>query len=753
MSVNPMLEISNIGLARNYRRRDKEYKERKNMKKWVVIFLISLIVQIFGVGLASAENGDEAYLKYFYNRYSQQFDKIGLKYAVPDYGVKNFSAPKSGREIISLAGYYKYRAIAGEKKPKAVLRDGVLKSIKEISSRPAKTLSFNDAEALFLAVRLAEEVPDLLNQKETTDLFKTVKDSLRPGIAAADTENRALIAGAHWQYLNNYLLEKSLITTEEKSANDVTIKNKIMAAVKDSISPAGWYREGGEVVPHYQAVSAFMLLAYGRLTNQKEYLDLAERLYQNLKKITFSSGLVEAQVGPRPVGLGAQFYLMMGSLGEAAGDTDAAVYFNYAVGNRFFSDARYPNRLEYHRTSVEYKRQTYKVRVRKKLVTRVKWTAIAARANYHDDYAFVDAAELGLAVNVILPSTEGTPTSGVGATNAGIPIKSGMTIQNPLNYTDDGELQVQNDGTAIKIYDLIKKQLISLQFKSGKVHIKPEAGTPLKAPLTGVSLAPDEFVGPKITTAVGSYVIADAASLIAAGKNLTRPLPLASLTKMTAALVFVEHRNKDWTEKLVYDVKKHFVYGNYLRLQNGDAVTVKDLFYSLLVGSVNEPAEMLVEATDLSRAGFIQAMNQKAQELGLTSTRYVEPSGFSTENITTAVDQLKILIAAYKNSEISQALAAPHYEFNRVNNRGKIIKHSFNHTNSLLLQKPTFTILASKTGYLDEAQKCLAMVVDKDGRQYYFISLSDPSFDKDNTNPKILISRLVPPGNLAADAN
>lgn len=721
-----------------------------------MIIILFLAAQTVGAGLASAESGDEAYLKYFYNRYSQQFDKIGLKFAAPDYGVKNFSAPKSGREIISLAGYYKYRAMAGEKKPKTVLHDSLIKSVKEISSRPTKTLSFNDAEALFLAVRLAEEAPNLLDQKETADLLKAVKDSLQPGIAVADTENRALIAGAHWQYLNNYLLGKSLITAEEKAVNDAAIKEKIAAAVKVSISPAGWYREGGEVVPHYQAVSAFMLLVYGKLTNQKEYLNLAERLYQNLKKITFSSGLVEAQVGPRPVGLGAQFYLMMGALGEAAADTDAAVYFNYAAGsaqkgsalagNRFFSDARYPNRLEYHRTSVEYKRQTYKVRVKKKLVTRVKWTAIASGANYHDDYAFVDVAELGLATSVILSKAKNLDPSAA-------PSSLRMTIANPLNYTDDGELQVQNDGTAIKIYDLIKKQLISLQFKSGKVQIRPEAGAPLKAPLTGVNLAPDEFVGPKITTAVGSYVIADAAGAIVAGKNLTRPLPMASLTKMTAALVFVEHRNKDWTEKIIYDSKKHFVYGNYLRLQNGDAVTVKDLFYSLLVGSVNEPAEMLVEATNLSRADFILAMNQKAQELGLVNTRYIEPSGFSTENMTTAADQLKILIAAYKNSEISQALAAPHYEFARVDSRGKTIKHSFNHTNSLLREKPAFTILASKTGYLEEAQKCLAMVIVKDGRQYYFISLNDPSFNKDNTNPKVLISQLIPAGNLAADAN
>jgi D-alanyl-D-alanine endopeptidase (penicillin-binding protein 7) len=717
------------------------------MKRILLTIIVCLLVQTIGAGrVSAAESDNQAYLKYFYNRYSKQFDKIGLKYAAPDYGVKNFRAPKSGREIISLVGYYKYRAMAGEKKPRQILHDSVLKSIKEISSRPNKTLSFNDAEALFLAVRLAEEVPDLLIQQEIADLLKTVKNSLAAGIAVADTENRALIAGAHWQYLNNYLLEKSLITAEEKFVNDAAIKEKIVAAVKSSISPAGWYREGGEVVPHYQAVSAFMLLAYGQLTNQKEYLDLAERLYLNLKKITFSNGLVEAQAGPRPVGEGAQFYLMMGALGGAAGDIDAAVYFNYAAGNRFFSDARYPNRLEYHRTSVEYKKQTYKVRVRKKLVARTRWVALPAPASYHDDYAFVDAAELGLAaLPTVIPANA--------EIQSGSPLKAGMTISFPLNYTDDGELQVQNDGVAIKIYDLFKKQLVSLEFKSGKVHIKPEVGAPLKAPLTGVNLAPDEFVGAKITTAVGSYVITDAAGAVVAGKNLTRPLPLASLTKMTAALVFVEHRNKDWAEKIIYDSKKHFVYGNYLRLKDGGALTVKDLFYSLLVGSVNEPAEMLVEATNLSRVDFIAAMNQKARALGLTATHYVEPSGFSTENITTAADQLKVLTAVFNNSEIRQALSMAQYEFEMVDSRGKTISHKFNHTNSLLREKTSFNILASKTGYLDEAQKCLAMVIEIGGRQYYFVSLGDPSFSKDNTNPKILISQLAAPKNLVVDGS
>ena len=236
-----------------------------------------------------------------------------------------------------------------------------------------------------------------------------------------------------------------------KIANDAAIKIKSPRRQKVSARLAGIARRDCAALSGGFGVYAFGL----RPTTIKRISDLAERLYQNLKKITFSNGLVEAQAGPRPVGLGAQFYLMMGALGEAATDIDAAVYFNYAAGsaqkgsalagNRFFSDARYPNRLEYHRTSVEYKRQTYKVWVRKKLVTRVKWTPLPARANYHDDYAFIDAAELGLAAALKLNTDNPKATA----------------LQNPLNYTDDGELQVQNDGTAIKIYDLVKKRLIS----------------------------------------------------------------------------------------------------------------------------------------------------------------------------------------------------------------------------------------------------------------------------------------------------
>ncbi len=152
------------------------------------------------------------------------------------------------------------------------------------------------------------------------------------------------------------------------------IKVKVDQAIEQSIVEEGWYFENQkrDFSVHYQVISAFMLLVYGDLTQQNNYVELAEKMYYNIKKMSFTNGMVEARIGSRPIGLGTQFYLTMASLGKYFNDDDYRVYLSYASGNRFFSDQQHPDRLEYH--------STMKGEI----------------PNYHDDYAFSDIAELGL---------------------------------------------------------------------------------------------------------------------------------------------------------------------------------------------------------------------------------------------------------------------------------------------------------------------------------------------------------------------
>ncbi len=357
----------------------------------------------------------ERYVKYFYNRYSAHFDEIGLKYMAPDYGVDYFKSAETPREIMSLAMYYKYRAEEGDSKAEKILYSAILEARKKLMERPMSTLSFEDAEAIFLMLCFFEEkkleignwklgnglntppsassgqalthlkggtkedVADgrgVLHTPLSEDFFKWVAKYIEAGIKAPDTENRAIISAAHWQYIVDYLNAKGYISNIEKKRYGLMIKDKVDFAIKTNIKKGAWYVEGkdDDFTPHYHAVCAYMLMAYYKLTGYSEYKDISFAMYENLKKISFDNGMVEARIGHRPCGLGAQFYFMVGMLGRAFEDSDYTAYLFYGFGSRFFSDQDYPNRLEYHST-IE-----------------------GTESNFHDDYSFIDVAEIALAI-------------------------------------------------------------------------------------------------------------------------------------------------------------------------------------------------------------------------------------------------------------------------------------------------------------------------------------------------------------------
>ncbi|MDD4333448.1 MAG: hypothetical protein PHT51_05040 [Patescibacteria group bacterium] len=329
-----------------------------------------------GVTSSRARSNLSNYIKYFYNRYSKNFDTNGLVYSSPSYGIDEFKSPRSPREWLALTSYYKYRAVNKEKKATEQLREGMVNSYKVLKNKTEHGLSFEDAEAIFLMVRTAESIPALLTSEEKKDYYNLFASYLRDGIKSRDSENRAIVAAAHWQYIANFLYVQKYISQDEKARYDRLIKNKTNAAIRNTINSDGWYMEGNKELfsAHYHTLSAFMLMTLGDLTKNDRYLKYAEKMYYNIKKMTFKNGLVEAKIGSRPIGNGPQFYLMAGMLGKYFGDDDYRVYLNYASGDRFFSDPARPDRLEFHSTIIN------------------------SEPSYHDDYAFSDIAEMSLAI-------------------------------------------------------------------------------------------------------------------------------------------------------------------------------------------------------------------------------------------------------------------------------------------------------------------------------------------------------------------
>lgn len=351
---------------------------RKIFSSIIVLSFIGQLLMPAGFVFAQSQNNQslDQYLSYFYNRYSRNFDEHGLVFKDPGYDVPDFRAPRSAREIISLALYYKYRALDSDKLAQAKIKQAVLDADKSLSSRPAYTQSFEDAIVQLGMINLINDFPLLFSAKEKDPIFQVIADRAEAGLLAGDTSNRAALSAAYWQAILNFLYSDNIISHDRyDQLSDLACK-KIQSVAATDITPDGWYLEDTpkKFDPHYHMVSALAFLAYGELSGRQYFIDLSQKMTVNLRSLSFSNGMVEAKIGNRPVGLGAQFYLVLGLLSYRFGFKDANVYFTYASGNRFFSDPQFPDRLEYHST--------------------ISKTA----PDYHDDIAFSNMGELALLV-------------------------------------------------------------------------------------------------------------------------------------------------------------------------------------------------------------------------------------------------------------------------------------------------------------------------------------------------------------------
>ncbi|GEM_PF-2062988 len=344
------------------------------------LFFISLLLPhtVFaGHVFSSAQkshNIDES-IAVVYNRYSKHFDEHGLVLKVPDYDISYFKKASSARELMSLAMYYKYRAINGDAQARKIIRNAILDADHDMESRPLYTQSFEDAAAQFLIIRALEQIPSLLGTTAENLVSKHIQKRMWHGIEAKDTSNRALLSAVYWQYMADSLFNRGSIDNKTKAEMNRLIHKKILTVLKNDITTSGWYEEGipARFNPHYHVISAVALEVYGQRQRDKSVLIVARKMAENLRLVSFRNGMIEASLGTRPVGLGAQFYLGATYLLNAIDmSNDANTYATFSSGDAFFTDSSYPNRLEYHSTRE------------------------GSFPDFHDDYAYSNMAELVL---------------------------------------------------------------------------------------------------------------------------------------------------------------------------------------------------------------------------------------------------------------------------------------------------------------------------------------------------------------------
>jgi len=382
-------------------------------KRWMCAFIaLNIIVLVADTPLASAAakiDLDE-YISFFYNREIKNFKKFGEIYQMPLYGIKKFRPLDSSRKVMETAIFYKYKisdAKTRQNVRQKILNSTVLRKRKLLKS----SQSFNDAISNFLILNYLKKTPNLFSAEEKNQIRQWIGSYLEGGVLSRDTENRAVIASALWQIVANDLFENDIIANDEKMNIDHLIKNKIDSAIKKSVNKNYWYLESGKFSPHYHLITALMMAAYGDTTKQKKYLIIAREMTKNIRDITFNNGMIVSDFDHRPIGSGAQTYLIAGLLNKRFNFKDYKVYLTYAKGGRFFSDKKRPNRLEFH--------------------------SVIKNTNplHHDDFGFVTIAELGL----YLKSTKDLVYS-----------KSAYS-SNFKNISQDNTFSIKNTGKVIKI--------------------------------------------------------------------------------------------------------------------------------------------------------------------------------------------------------------------------------------------------------------------------------------------------------------
>jgi serine-type D-Ala-D-Ala endopeptidase (penicillin-binding protein 7) len=185
--------------------------------------------------------------------------------------------------------------------------------------------------------------------------------------------------------------------------------------------------------------------------------------------------------------------------------------------------------------------------------------------------------------------------------------------------------------------------------------------------------------------------------------NSTSRRSIASITKVMTAVVFLENSPDLTREVVVERADVRAASTTYLRA--GYKVTTGDLLHLLLIGSDNAAARVLARVSPYGSKGFIERMNAKAQELGLTSTSYADPSGLLADNESSAYDLARLITYVSGDDRISSIMRTPYYTVNA--GRRQITIHSTNQ----LVMKGDVDVQAGKTGFITKAGYCLATLL------------------------------------------
>ena len=206
-------------------------------------------------------------------------------------------------------------------------------------------------------------------------------------------------------------------------------------------------------------------------------------------------------------------------------------------------------------------------------------------------------------------------------------------------------------------------------------------------------------------------------------KNSHAVLPIASLTKLMTALVVRETQQPMDDVLEITAADSAYEKQTRSRLRNGTRLSRRDMMSLALMSSENRAASALGRAYPGGLKAFIGAMNQKAVELGMNDTHYEDPTGLSHMNTSSAADLVRLVKAAYDDPVIREFSTEQEYAV-KVGRR----QMRFHSSNRLVRYSDDWQIGLQKTGFTNEAGRCLVMQAAVHGRPVVMVFLD--SFGK-----------------------
>jgi len=259
----------------------------------------------------------------------------------------------------------------------------------------------------------------------------------------------------------------------------------------------------------------------------------------------------------------------------------------------------------------------------------------------------------------------------------------------------------------------IKKSKRTLAKASPKRLAKAVPTKPSFGQLAGLHSTADDL---DLKSSV-AYVIDQDTNEVLLSKNDQAILPIASITKLMTGVVLSEAKlSMDESITITQDdvdTEK----GSSSRLKVGTTLTRGELLHLSLMASENRAAHALGRTYPGGLNAFVDLMNAKATSLGMRDTRYIEPTGLSSKNQSSAKDLATLVSFAYQDSMLRELSTSPSYQV-------EVGNHTLNYkTTNRLIKNPNWDIGLQKTGYISEAGQCLVMQAKIAGRKLILVFL------------------------------